>query len=64
MPKSSLRGASTFLLHPHRCVLCNRRERVACPDANAKECAVVCRRCASVLTEAFDAHRLEKGERS
>lgn len=47
--------------HPHRCVLCQRVQMVACPDARARSCAIICRLCAAIISEGFEAHRLEKG---
>lgn len=49
------------LFHPHRCVLCQRVQMVACPDARARSCAIICRLCAAIVSEGFEAHRLEKG---
>lgn len=50
-----------YLFHPHRCVLCQRVQMVACPDARARSCAIICRLCAAIVSEGFEAHRLEKG---
>lgn len=60
-PSKRVQPRLPSLFHPHRCVFCQRVHMVACPDARARSCAIICRLCAAIVSEGFEAHRLEKG---